>query len=199
MLTRCSWASDEPLYQNYHDHEWGVPVHDDRLLFEFLTLEGMQAGLSWATILRKRDHFRTAFDHFNPHRVAQYDENKVQELLTNPGILRNKRKIEAAIQNAKLFLGIQHEFGSFDAYIWQFTGGKTKHNAWHEVSEIPAQTIESQIMSQELKKRGFRFVGAIICYAFMQTIGMVNDHTTNCFRYWQLLNPEEETKFSGDG
>jgi DNA-3-methyladenine glycosylase I len=188
MLKRCAWVPEDPLYRDYHDQEWGNPVHDDNRLFEFLVLEGSQAGLSWATILRKRENYRIAFNHFDPQLVARYDQSKIQELLTNPGIVRNKRKIEAAIQNARAFLEIQRQFGSFDAYIWQFTGGKTKINAWREITEIPAQTLESHFMSQDLRKRGFRFVGATICYAFMQAIGMVNDHTMDCFRYEQLLN-----------
>jgi DNA-3-methyladenine glycosylase I len=187
LLHRCAWVPDEALYREYHDLEWGVPVHDDRLLFEFLILEGAQAGLSWATILRKRQNYRIAFDRFDPRRVAQYDEKKINELLANPGIVRNKRKIQSAIQNAVAFLAIQQEFGSFDAYIWKFTGGKTLHKGWKTLTEIPAQTVDSQTMSKDLIERGFRFVGPTICYAFMQAVGMVNDHTIDCFRYQELL------------
>jgi DNA-3-methyladenine glycosylase I len=170
----------------YHDEEWGVPVHDDRVLFEFLILEGAQAGLSWSTILNKRKNYRKAFDHFDPAQVACYDARKVAELLANPGIVRNRQKIAAAIQNARAFLEIQREFGSFDAYVWQFVGGKPKHNAWKTLKEIPAHTAESDIMSKDLKNRGFSFVGSTICYAHMQATGMVNDHLTTCFRYREL-------------
>jgi DNA-3-methyladenine glycosylase I len=186
MKTRCDWAGTDPLYVAYHDGEWGVPVHDDRTLFEFLILEGAQAGLSWSTILNKRENYRQAFDNFDPAQVARYDARKVAELLSNPGIVRNRLKIEAAIQNAKAFLAVQKEFGSFDAYIWQFVGGKPKQNARETLNEIPAKTAESDAMSQDLKKRGFKFVGSTICYAFMQATGMVNDHVADCFRYREL-------------
>jgi DNA-3-methyladenine glycosylase I len=190
MLQRCAWASDEAFYRDYHDLEWGVPVHDEHTLFEFLILEGAQAGLSWATILRKRDNYRQAFDNFNPEKVAVYDEVKVEQLLSNAGIVRNRRKILSTIQNAQAFLEVQKEFGSFDAYIWGFTVGMTIQNAWHTLAEIPAQTVESKAMSKDLIARGFRFVGPTICYAFMQAVGMVNDHTVDCFRYQELLqNP----------
>ena len=185
-LTRCAWAGNDPLYIAYHDEEWGVPVHDDRLLFEFLILEGAQAGLSWSTILKKRENYRAAFDNFDPAVVAGYDEAKIAELLDNAGIVRNRRKINAAITNAQRFLEVQAEFGSFDAYIWQFVGGRVKQNAWASLDEIPAETPESRAMSKDLKKRGFRFVGPTICYAFMQAVGMVNDHVTSCFRYQAL-------------
>jgi DNA-3-methyladenine glycosylase I len=170
----------------YHDQEWGLPIHDDQLLFEFLVLEGAQAGLSWATILRKRENYRQAFDHFDPQAVARYGEEKVAELLSNPGIVRNRLKIRATIQNARSFLKVQEEFGSFDAYVWQFVGGKPKKNAWNSLAEIPAQTVESVSMSKDLIRRGFRFVGPTICYAHMQATGMVNDHVVDCFRYNQV-------------
>jgi DNA-3-methyladenine glycosylase I len=180
---RCFWAGTDPLYLAYHDKEWGVPLHDDVRLFEFLVLEGMQAGLSWMTILKKRENFKKAFLNFDPQKVAKYNSKKVKTLLSNEGIIRNRLKIEATIQNAKAFLMIQKEYGSFDAYIWQFVGGKPKKNSWKQPREIPATTSESDVMSKDLKKRGFRFVGSTICYAFMQAVGMVNDHTTDCFRY----------------
>ena len=183
MQTRCAWVGTDPLMVDYHDHEWGVPVHEDREMFEFLILEGMQAGLSWMTILRKRENYRFAFDQFDPLTIAQYDPNKIEELLTNPGIVRNRRKVEAAVQNARAFLEIIKEFGSFDAYIWQFVGGKPKVNTWRTIQEIPAQTEESLAMSKDLLRRGFKFVGPTICYAHMQAVGMVNDHTMDCFRY----------------
>jgi DNA-3-methyladenine glycosylase I len=181
--TRCEWAGSDILMVTYHDQEWGVPLHDDQKLFEFLILEGMQAGLSWMTILRKRENFRSAFDNFDPQKVAQYDQAKIEELMANAGIIRNRRKIEAAAQNAKAFLEIQGEFGSFDTYIWQFVGGEPLVNTWEQMSEIPAKTEQSQAMSTDLKKRGFNFVGPTICYAHMQATGMVNDHIVDCFRY----------------
>jgi len=183
---RCSWAGSDPLYCAYHDQEWGVPVHDDRLLFEFLILEGAQAGLSWITILKKRDAYRSAFRNFEPAAVAVFDEAKVLELMSNAGIVRNRLKIAAAISNARAFLDIQKEFGSFDRYIWSFTGGITLQNCWDSLAAIPASTTEAERMSRELKKRGFRFVGPTICYAFMQAVGMVNDHTADCFRRLEL-------------
>jgi DNA-3-methyladenine glycosylase I len=188
MPTRCFWANtDDPLYLAYHDQEWGVPVHDDRVLFEFLILEGAQAGLSWSTILRKRRNYQRAFDDFDPQKIALYDKHKVSELLTNPGIIRNRLKIKAAILNAQAFLDVQLEFGSFDAYMWQFVGGKPIVNAWTSGHEIPAETEISRQMSKDLMRRGFRFVGPTICYAHMQAVGMVNDHTTDCFRYQEIL------------
>ena len=186
MTTRCGWAGDEPLYVAYHDEEWGVPVHDDQTLFEFLILEGAQAGLSWSTILNKRENYRAAFDYFDPLLVAQYDEDKIASLLQNPGIVRNKLKVRAAVQNANAFLEVQKEYGSFDAYIWQFVGGAPIINRWQTLAEVPASTPVSVLMSKDLKKRGFNFVGPTICYAFMQAIGMVNDHLMTCFRYQQL-------------
>ena len=183
MKNRCPWPGTDPLYVKYHDTEWGVPLHDDRKLFEFLLLDGFQAGLSWITILKKRPGYRNAFDNFEPEKIAAYDLHKVKALLSNKGIIRNKLKIKAAIQNARSFLAVLKEFESFDDYIWQFTGGKTIRNAWKTLAEIPAHTKASAAMSADLKKRGFKFVGPTICYAFMQAAGMVNDHLVDCFRY----------------
>lgn len=185
---RCEWAGTDPLYIAYHDEEWGVPVHDDHALFESLVLDGAQAGLSWYTILKKRDNYRRAFDQFNPAKVATYDDAKIAELLSNPGIVRNRLKINAAVNNAKRFLEVQAEFGSFDAYIWGFVDGRVKQNAWAKLADIPTETPESRAMSKDLKKRGFKFVGPTICYAFMQAVGMVNDHVVSCFRYQSLKN-----------
>ncbi len=187
-ITRCAWASqDDPLYQRYHDEEWGVPLRgDDHALFEFICLEGAQAGLSWITILRKRDNYRTAFDGFDPARVARYDDAKVTELLANPGIVRNRAKINAAISNARAFLAVQDAFGSFDSYLWGFVDGKPIQNRWQTMAEIPAETELSRQLSKDLQKRGFKFVGPTICYATMQAIGMVNDHTVDCFRHAQV-------------
>ena len=179
---RCAWAS-AGLSIAYHDDEWGVPVHDDRTLFEFLILEGAQAGLSWSTILNKRDNYRRAFDRFDARRVALYDRHKVKRLLADPGIVRNKLKIASTIDNAKAFLRVQEELGTSDRYIWQFVGGKPRINRWKAGQRLPAQTAESDSMSKDLKRRGFRFVGSTICYAFMQAVGMVNDHAVECFRY----------------
>ena len=187
-LTRCAWAGTDPQYVAYHDLEWGVPVHADRTLFEFLVLEGAQAGLSWSTILRKREHYRQAFDGFDPQVVAGYNEAKVAELLANPGIVRNRLKINAVIQNARALLKVQAEFGSFAAYLWQFTGGQPIINHWQRMEEIPAQTPASRAMSKDLLARGFRFVGPTICYAHMQATGMVNDHVVDCFRYAEIVN-----------
>ena len=186
MRRRCQWSTSDPLYIRYHDEEWGVPVHDDRLIFEFLVLEGAQAGLSWLTILKRREHYRDAFDHFDPHRVAQYDENKIAQLLSNAGIIRNRLKVESAVTNAKAFLTVQREFGSFDRYIWSFVGGKPVINTWEKMADIPAQTAESAALSKDLVRRGFKFVGPTICYAHMQATGMVNDHVVECFRYAEL-------------
>jgi len=183
---RCSWAGSDPLYLEYHDREWGVPVHDDRLLFEFLILEGAQAGLSWITILRKREAYRKAFCGFDPVIVASFDEEKVAQLLTDAGIVRNRLKIRAAVTNARAFLQVQREFGSFAAYIWGFVGGKPLRNSRQSLHEVPASTAVSDAMSRDLKKRGFTFVGSTICYAFMQAVGMVNDHTVDCFRWSEL-------------
>ena len=186
MKTRCNWSTSDTIYIDYHDKEWGVPVHDDRLLFEFLILEGAQAGLSWITILRKRENYRKAFDNFDPVKVSKYSDKKVAKLLKNEGIIRNKLKINAAIQNAKSFLEVQKEYGSFNNYIWKFVDNKPKINHWTNLKEIPAKTLASDLMSKSLKKRGFKFVGSTICYAFMQAVGMVNDHTTDCFRYKEI-------------
>jgi DNA-3-methyladenine glycosylase I len=183
---RCAWAGKSPLEKEYHDNEWGVPLHDDRGLFEFLVLEGAQAGLSWTTILRKRDGYRRAFGGFEPVLVASFDESNVEELLTLPDIVRNRKKIEATIRNARAFLRVVAEFGTFDAYIWQFVEGRPIRNAWENVTQVPASTKESLVMSKDLKKRGFSFVGPTICYAFMQAVGMVNDHTTDCFRWREI-------------
>jgi DNA-3-methyladenine glycosylase I len=185
-VLRCAWVGDEPLYQAYHDQEWGVPVHDDRLLFEFLVLEGAQAGLSWLTILRKRDGYRRAFAGFDPAAVAAFGPADLERLLADPGIVRNRLKVGSAVSNAQAFLRVQEEFGSFDAYVWRFVGGQVVHNEWRAMAEIPAKTPEAERMSADLKKRGFRFVGPTICYAHMQATGMVNDHTVDCFRYRQL-------------
>ncbi|MCX6150857.1 MAG: DNA-3-methyladenine glycosylase I [Ignavibacteriales bacterium] len=186
MITRCGWSTSDQLYIDYHDKEWGVPVHNDGLLFEFLILEEAQAGLSWSTILKKRDNYRKAFDNFNAKKIAVYNQNKIDELLQNAGIVRNRLKIGAAIQNAKAFLNIKDEFGSFDKYIWQFVGEQPILNSWKSLKEIPAKTLESDAMSKDLIKRGFKFVGSTICYAYMQAVGMVNDHTTDCFRYKEI-------------
>jgi len=184
-MHRCEWATNEQMI-TYHDTEWGVPLHDDRVLFEFLVLEGAQAGLSWDTILKKRENYRKAMDNFDPVAVAKYGERKTAELLANPGIVRNRLKIASAVTNARAFLAIVEKFGTFDAYIWRFVDGETVKNSWRELSEIPAKTPLSDVMSKDLKQRHFRFVGPTICYAFMQTVGMVNDHTVDCFRYNQV-------------
>lgn len=186
MPKRCSWSIDDGLMQDYHDHEWGVPTHEENLLFEFILLEGMQAGLSWMTILNKRENFRKAFDQFDPVKISKYHQNKIDALLQNAGIIRNKLKINGAIKNAKAFLSIQKQFGSFDKYIWQFTDGATIKNKFKSIHEIPATTFQSDNMSEDLKKMGFTFVGSTICYAFMQSCGMVNDHVVTCFRYNDL-------------
>jgi len=187
QLVRCAWANNE-LATRYHDEEWGVPLHNERGLFEFLILEGAQAGLSWNTILNKRTNYRKAFDGFDPARVALYNRRKVQQLLRDPGIVRNKLKIASAVENAKSFLRVQEEFGRFDAYIWQFVGGKPRVNSPKSFKQVPARTEESDAMSKDLKRRGFNFVGSTICYAFMQAVGMVNDHVVECFRY-KALSP----------
>ena len=185
---RCAWAGDTELYQSYHDAEWGVAQHDDRALFELLILEGAQAGLSWITILKKRAAYRAAFDNFDAARIARYDVDKIESLLQDAGIVRNRLKMQAAVTNAQKFLGVQEKFGSFDAFIWQFVGGKPRQNHWRGLAEVPASTIESDAMSKELKQRGFKFAGTTICYAYMQTIGMVNDHTMDCFRHKELCS-----------
>jgi len=182
---RCNWAG-KPLDMEYHDTEWGVPVHDDHKLFEFLVLDAFQAGLSWSTILAKRENFRKAFDDFDYKKIVNYNQDKIDELLKNAGIIRNKLKIESTISNAKAFIKVQKEFGSFDKYIWSFTGGKTIVNSWKSMKEIPVTSKESDAMSKDLKNRGFKFVGSTICYAFMQAAGMVNDHLVSCFRYEEV-------------
>ena len=184
-MDRCDWAGSE-LMIAYHDEEWGVPLHDDRPLFEFLILEGAQAGLSWNTILNKRENYRSAFDNFDATAISQYGDAKVQSLLADAGIVRNRLKIAAAIGNAKAYLALVQEFGSFDGYIWRFVNGRPKVNAWKSLSEVPAKTAESDAMSKDLKSKGFRFVGSTICYAYMQATGMVNDHTVDCFRHGQV-------------
>jgi DNA-3-methyladenine glycosylase I len=184
-VVRCGWARNE-LSLRYHDEEWGVPQHDDRKLFEFLILEGAQAGLSWDTILRKRENYRAAFDGFNPEAIARYDRRKTTALMKDVGIIRNRLKIESAIKNARAFLAIRSAGSNFDGYIWQFVGGAPKVNSWRSMQEVPARTKESDAMSKDLKKRGFTFVGTTICYAFMQAVGMVNDHLTSCFRYREV-------------
>lgn len=186
MKNRCKWCGSDPLYVAYHDEEWGVPVHDDRLLFEFLILEGAQAGLSWLTILKKRQNYQKAFDGFDVQRIANYTDDDIERLMADAGIVRNRLKIESTIKNARGFIAIQQEFGSFDAYVWAFVNGKPLQNRFQSLSEIPANTDISDRMSKDLKKRGFNFVGTTICYAFMQAIGMVNDHETSCFRYPQI-------------
>ncbi len=182
---RCAWASGERLIR-YHDEEWGVPVHDDRTLFEFLILEGAQAGLTWSTILNKRDNYRKAFDGFDPTRVARYDRRKIDRLLRDPGIVRNQLKVSSAVANARAFLRVQKEFGNFDSYVWQFVDGKPQLNSPRSLKQVPARTPASDAISKDLKKRGFNFVGSTICYAFMQAVGMVNDHVVDCFRYRAL-------------
>lgn len=187
-LKRCGWAGDDPRYVAYHDKEWGVPLHDDQQLFEFLILEGAQAGLSWSTILYKRDNYREAFSEFDPALVAKFNKRKIESLLKNPGIVRNRLKIGSAVNNAKLYLAVQDEFGSFNDYMWKYVKGKPKQNRWRSMRDVPATTDISDAFSKDLKKRGFKFVGSTICYAFMQATGMVNDHITTCFRHKQVAN-----------
>ncbi|MFZ5564547.1 MAG: DNA-3-methyladenine glycosylase I [Thermodesulfobacteriota bacterium] len=186
MKKRCDWAGTDPDYIRYHDTEWGVPVHDDKKLFELLVLEGAQAGLNWLTILRKRPAYRAAFDGFDPERVARYDSRKIERLMADPGIVRNRLKITAAVTNAKAFLKVRETFGSFDAYIWSFVNGRPVVNAWKTTKQLPARTAVSEAMSRDLKKRGFAFIGPVICYAFMQSAGLVNDHLVDCFRYHEV-------------
>jgi len=183
MKTRCAWCGDDPLYRSYHDEDWGVPVHDDRKLFEMLILEGAQAGLSWLTILKKRDNYRKAFDNFAAEKVARYSQAEVNRLLADPGIIRNRLKIESAIKNARGVLAITEDVGSLDAFLWRYVDGRPLQNSWTAMSELPARTKESDLMSKDLKRRGFNFVGPTICYAFMQSVGMVNDHIVTCFRH----------------
>lgn len=186
-IQRCGWAGSDPLYQQYHDREWGVPCRDDRTLFEFLILEGAQAGLSWITVLRKRDHYRQVYDQFDPRKVARYGADKVEQLLADPGIIRNRLKVMASINNARLFLDIQQEYGDFASFIWRFVDDRPIINHWPSFEQVPATTAESDAMSRELKRRGFKFVGSTICYAYMQAVGMVNDHTLDCFRHRELV------------
>ena len=186
MITRCDWVSTDPLSIEYHDKEWGVPVHDDNLLFEFLVLDAFQAGLSWSIILKKRENFRRAFSGFNPIKIARFHDSKVDRLLQDSGIIRNRLKIDSTISNAKSFLDVRKEFDSFDRYIWQFVNHRTIQNRWKSIKDLPAKTEQSDLMSDDLKKRGFRFVGSTICYAFMQAAGMVNDHVVSCFRHKEL-------------
>ena len=183
MNNRCGWTLTDPLIIDYHDNEWGVPVHDDIKHFEMIVLDGAQAGLSWKTVLYKRENYRKAFDGFDPHKVARYNDRKIEKLLQDPGIIRNRLKVQSAVRNAKAFLSVVEEFGTFDSYIWQFVDQKTIHNKWKSLSELPARTPESDLMSKDMKKRGFNFVGSTICYAYMQAAGMVNDHTIDCFRH----------------
>jgi DNA-3-methyladenine glycosylase I len=190
-MKRCDWANRNELEQSYHDNEWGREIHDDRTLFEFLVLEGAQVGLSWSIILRKREGYRKAFDNFDARKISNYSENAVSRLLTNSEIIRNRLKINAAITNARAFLQVQREFGSFDNYIWQFVHGRPIQNSWRKMTDIPSSTPESAAMSKDLMKRGFKFVGATICYAFMQAVGMVNDHVIGCFRYKELRNKKK--------
>jgi len=192
MKSRCGWSTSDPIYTEYHDKEWGVPLHDDRKLFEMLVLEGAQAGLSWITILRKRENYRKAFGGFRPERIAKYDKRAVRRLLTDDGIVRNRLKIEATIQNAKAFLRVRKEFGSFDRYIWSFVNGTPVQNSWKSLRHVPPQSLESRAMSNDLRRRGFNFVGPTICYAFMQSSGMVNDHIMTCFRHAQLKRHDKE-------
>ena len=189
MVKRCPWSLSSQQYLDYHDKEWGVPVHDDRKLFEMLILEGVQAGLSWALILKKRAGYLQAFDGLDAHKIARYDDRKVQELLANPEIVRNRLKIQAAIQNARAFLELQSQYSSFDAFLWRFVNGQPLQNAWQTLQDVPASTRESDAMSKELKRHGFTFVGTTICYAFMQAVGMVNDHIVECFRWQELQRP----------
>ncbi len=186
MKKRCTWCGEDPLYVSYHDEEWGVPVHDDRRLFEFLILEGAQAGLSWLTVLKKRENYRKAFDNFEIERVAKYGQQEIARLLLDPGIIRNRLKIESAIKNAQGTLVIQEEYGTFDAYLWGYVNGSPIQNRWTSMAELPAKSAASDLMSKDLKKRGFNFVGSTICYSLMQAVGMVNDHLGDCFRYTEI-------------
>ena len=183
---RCGWVTDDPLYLAYHDEEWGVPVHDDRKLFEMLILEGAQAGLSWITILRRRKSYRRAFDRFDPKKIAAYGPERVAQILADPGVIRNRAKVEATVTNAQAFLEVREQSGSFDRFLWDLVGGEPRQNRWRSLQEVPAETPASKAMSKELRRRGFRFVGPTICYAFMQAVGMVNDHLTGCFRHREL-------------
>jgi len=190
VMPRCAWCGDDPLYLLYHDEEWGVPVHDEHRHFEFLILEGAQAGLSWLTILRKREHYRKVFADFDPARVARYDRRRVERLLQDPGIVRNRLKVEAAVGNARAFLAVQEEFGGFDTYVWRFVDGSPIQNHWRSLQEVPAATAQSEALSKDLKRRGFTFVGPTIVYAHMQAVGMVNDHLVECFRHLELCDAD---------
>jgi len=190
-MKRCEWANKSELEISYHDNEWGVPIHDDRSLFEFLVLEGAQAGLSWSTILRKREGYRKAFDNFDARKISRYPEAVVSRLLANPEIIRNRLKVNAIVTNARAFLRVQEEFRSFDGYIWQFVNGRPIQNSWKKMTEIPSSSPASEAMSKDLRKRGFKFVGTTICYAFMQAVGMINDHVVGCFRHDELKNPSK--------
>jgi DNA-3-methyladenine glycosylase I len=196
MKKRCEWCGTDPLYVAYHDDEWGVPVHDDRQLFEMIVLDGAQAGLSWSTILKKREAYRRAFNGFEPEKVARYTEKRIARLLQDPGIVRNRLKIESAVRNARAFLEVREEFASFDRYIWQFVDGRPLQNRWRRITDIPARTAQSDAMSKDLKKRNFNFVGSTICYAFMQAAGMVNDHLVDCFRYSEVARLSAPAKRS---
>lgn len=195
-INRCTWCGEDPLYVKYHDEEWGVPVHDDKQLFAKLCLDGAQAGLSWITILRKSENYWKAFDNFDPYKIAKYDDKKIAELLNNPGIVRNKLKVNAFIQNAKAYIKIKEEIGSFDNYLWQFVDYKPINNNHENLKQLPATSLQSDAMSKDLKKRGFKFVGSTICYAFMQAVGMVNDHFVDCFRYKEILKLQKAKKKS---
>ncbi|MBI1932947.1 MAG: DNA-3-methyladenine glycosylase I [Ignavibacteriales bacterium] len=188
MINRCTWCGTDPLYVKYHDEEWGVPSHDDRKLFEMLNLEGAQAGLSWFTILKKRENYKNVFDNFDTEKISKYSDKKIEKILQDPGIVRNKLKVNSVITNAKAFLQVKQEFGTFDNYIWQFVNYKQINNSFKSIKDVPAKTEISDAMSKDLKKRGFKFVGSTICYAFMQAVGMINDHTKNCFRYEEINN-----------
>ena len=198
-LRRCSWCGTDPLYVAYHDEEWGVPLHDDQRLFEFLLLEGAQAGLSWITVLRKRENYRQAYQDFAPEKIARWDKRKIERLLRNPGIIRNRQKVEGAKKNARAYLKAVEEYGSFDAYLWRFVDGEPIQNRWKTLKSVPAETERAKAMSQDLKKRGFTFVGPTICYAFMQATGMVNDHLTNCFRHKEVAAPRRKRRGSRAG
>ena len=197
MNRRCEWGGSDPLYIAYHDEQWGVPVHDDRRLFEMLLLEGAQAGLSWLTILKKRENYRKAFHAFDPKKIAAYSQRDIQRLLNDPGIVRNRLKTESAIKNARGMLKIVQEFGSFSSFLWRYVNNSPRQNAWSSLSEIPARTEQSDMMSNDLKKRGFKFVGSTICYAFMQSVGMVNDHIVGCFRYAEVKKMTQQGKSRG--
>jgi len=195
-MPRCEWADKNELERSYHDNEWGVPIHDDRTLFEFLVLEGAQAGLSWSTILRKREGYRRAFDNFDARKISRYSGADISRLIANPEIIRNRLKVNAIVTNARAFLQVQEQFGTFDRYVWQFVHGRPIQNSWEKMTDIPPSSPESEAMAKDLQKRGFKFVGATICYAFMQAVGMVNDHLVGCFRYEELKNKGEQNRLT---